>query len=142
MKSGEKWLYVENAVSQQLILFWLAGNTAFTLLTINSMDVTVRLGFFVMLNIALSLVAFLIAVRQKAYYAIWAYVGFALGLFQLARLFWIPAEIVNPIRLILQILLVTTGVAALIASYVCIQRSQERQQFIEQNNFDFATVEE
>lgn len=142
MKSGEKRLYVENSVSQQLILLFLVGNTVFTLLSINNMDVTVRLGFFVMLNIALSLLAFLIAVRQKVYLLNWAYAGFGLGLFQLARLLWMPAEIVNPVRLILQILLIVTGVAALVASYICVQRSRERQNFLDQTNFEFASVEE
>ena len=141
MNTGEKRLYVENTLSQQLILIWLAGNTIFTLLHVNNMDVTARLGFFVMLNIALSLLAFLVAVRQKVYLIQWAYLGIGLAVFQLARLFWIPEEIVNPIRLYLQILLVVTSVAALIGSIVCIQRSQERQQYIDEHNIDLAIMQ-
>lgn len=142
MKSGEKRLYVENTLSQQLILFWLAGNTVFTLLTINNMEVTVRLGFFVMLNIALSLLAFLIAVRQKNYLIQYAYIGFAFGLFQLARLMWMPPEIMGGMRLFLQAILIATGIAALVASYICLQRSQERQSFLDQNTFSFASAKE
>lgn len=136
MNTIEKRLYVENTLSQQLIMLWLAGNTLFTILTVNSMDVVARLGFFVMLNIALSLFAFLMAVRQRIYQIRWGYLGIGLALFQLARLFWIPAEIVNPTRLIIQLLLVATSMAALAASIICIQRSQVRSRYIEENEID------
>lgn len=136
MNSGEKRLYVENTLSQQLILIWLAGNTLFTILYVNNMAVTARLGFFVMLNIALSLAAFLIAVRQKLYLIHWGYLGIGLAIFQLARLLWIPEEIVNPIRLTAQALLILTSAAALVASIICIQRSRERQQYITDNEVD------
>jgi len=141
MKTGEKRLYVENTLSQQLILLWLVGNTIFTLLQVNNMEVTMQLGFFSMLNIALSLFAFLVAVRQKVYKIEWAYLGLGLAIFQCARLFWIPEEIVNPIRLYIQILLVVTSAAALIGSIICIQRSQERQRYIDENNIDLAIMQ-
>lgn len=141
MKSNEKRLFVENSLSQQLIMFWLAGNTLFTILYTNNMAVTARLGIFVMLNIALSLFAFLVAVRQKVYLIQWAYLGIGLGIFQFARLFWIPEEVVNPMRLYLQILLVITAVAALVGSIICIQRSRERQQYIDEHNIDIAIMQ-
>lgn len=136
MNTGEKRLYVENTLSQQLIMFWLAGNALFTIFFVNNMDVTVRLGLFVMLNIALSLFAFLVAVRQRIYLVQWAYAGIGLAIFQFARLFWMPEEIINPIRLYAQILLVATSVAALVGSVVCIQRSRERQRYIDENDID------
>ena len=136
MITGEKRLYVENSLSQQLIIFWLAGNTIYTLLYVNNVTVSVQMGFFVMLNIALSLFAFLVAVRQRVYLIQWAYAGIGLAIFQFARLFWIPEELVNPLRLYMQILLVATSAAALIGSFVCIQRSRERQQYIDENNIN------
>lgn len=141
MKTSEKRLYMENALSQQLIMLWLAGNTLFTIFYVNSMDVTARLGFFVMLNIALSLFAFLMSVRQKIYQVQWGYAGIGLAVFQLARLFWIPVEIVNPARLLIQFLLLATSVAALIASVICIQRSRERQAYIEENDIDLVRMQ-
>ena len=141
MSNREMRLYVENNLSQQLMMFWLAGNTVFTLLYANNMAVTAQLGFFVMLNIGLSLFAFLVAVRQRVYMIQWAYLGIGLAVFQFARLFWIPEEIVNPIRLYSQILLVTTAAAALVGSIVCIQRSQQRQQHIDENNIDRAIMQ-
>ena len=141
MNTGEKRLYVQNSLSQQLIMFWLAGNTLFTILYTNNTAVTARLGLFVMVNIALSLFAFLVAVRQKTYLIQWAYLGIGLALFQFARLFWIPEEIVNPTRLYLQILLVLTSAAALTGSIICIQRSRERQHFIDDHSIDRAIMQ-
>lgn len=134
--SGEKRLYLENKRSQQLIMLFLLGNTVFTLVYINAMSVSARLGFFVMLNIFLSLFVFLMAVRQKVYDLRWGYAGIALGVFQLVRLFWIPVEIINPTRLILQILVIVTAALALVGSTVCIQRSRERQNYIVEHNID------
>ncbi len=136
MNTGEKRLYVENYLSQRMILFWLAGNTIYTLLYVNNVTVSVQMGFFVMLNIALSLFAFLIAVRQRVYLVQWAYAGIGLAIFQFARLFWIPEELTNPILLYMQILLVATSVAALVGSIICIQRSRERQQYIDEHNIN------
>lgn len=138
---GEKRLYLENKRSQQLIMFFLFGNTIFTLVYINSMDVDAQLGFFVMLNIFLSLFVFLMAVRQKVYDLRWGYAGIVLGVFQFARMFWIPVEIVNPTRLILQLFLIATGVLALVASVICIQRSQEREQYIEKHGINVAIMQ-
>ncbi len=141
MSTGQKRLYVENGLSQQLILFWLFGNTIYTLLQVNNMDVSLRLGVFVMLNIGLSLFAFLMAVRQKIYLVQWGYMGVALAAFQFARLFWLPEEIVNPMRLGLQGILIVTSVAALAGSIICIQRSRERQNYIDTNDVDLATIQ-
>lgn len=141
MNNSEKRLYVDNSLSQQLILFWLAGNTLFTILFVNNMAVTARLGFFVMLNIALSLFAFLVAVRQKIYLIQWAYLGLGLAIFQFARLFWMPEEIVGSIRLIAQVLLVSTSVAALAASIICIQRSRERDAYIQEHGVTQAIMQ-
>lgn len=141
MNTGEKRLYVENTLSQQMILLWLVGNTVYTLLHVNNMAVTVQLGYFVMINIALSLFAFLIAVRQKTYQIQWAYFGIGLAVFQFARLFWIPEELINPVRLYIQILLVVTSVAALVGSIICIQRSRERQQYIDEHDIDLAIMQ-
>ena len=139
--SGEKRLYLENKRSQQLIMLFLLGNTIFTLVYINSMDVTARLGFFVMLNIFLSLFVFLMAVRQKVYDIRWGYAGIALAVFQLVRMLWIPVEIINPTRLILQVLLVVTALLALFGSVTCIQRTRERNQFIIDHGIDDAVMQ-
>lgn len=141
MSSSEKRLYLENSLSQQLILFYIAGNTLFTILYINNMIVDAQLGIFILLNIALSLVAFLMAVRQKLYAALWGYVGIGFAAFQFARLLWMPNEIVGSVRIISAGLLIVTGVSALAGSLICIKRSQERHNFIVENNVDLATLQ-
>ena len=141
MKKFEKLLYVENTLSQQGILFFVLGNTVFTILHINTMNIDIRLGVFVLLNIFLSLLAFLMAVRQKIYASAWGYAGIALAVFQLARWLWIPEEIVGNLRLFLVALLIATSIVALAASMLCIQRSQERQKFIIENNVNLSTLQ-
>lgn len=142
MKTHEKRLYQENVVSQRLILLYILGNTVFTIFYVNSMDVSYKLGIFVLLNIFLSLLAFLTAVRQKVYAIKWGYIGVALSIFQFARLLRIPEEIVDPIRLRLIILLIATGASAFAGSMICVKRSQERQNYIVDNNIDLATLQQ
>ena len=141
MKKHEKRLYQENSISQQLILLYILGNTLFTILHINNMNVDSGLGIFIMLNIFLSLFAFLMAVRQKVYAVQWGYAGIALALFQFVRLLWVPEEITGSLNIFLLILLVLTGISAFAASIICIKRSQERQNFIVENNIDLVILQ-
>jgi len=141
MKKSEKRLYLENSLSQQLVLLYIAGNTLFTIIYVNNMNVDVQLGVFIMLNIVLSLLAFLMAVRQKLYASQWGYMGIAIGVFQLARLLWIPEEITGSMRFFLAALLIATSISALAGSIICIKRSRERQKFIIENNIDLAILQ-
>lgn len=141
MKTNEKRLYLENTLSQHLIIIYILGNTAFAIFYVNNMDVDVQLGGFILLNIVLALVGFLMAVRQKMYDISWAYPGIAMGLFQFIRMLWIPEEIVNPIRLLIVILLIVTGLSALVGSIICIKRSQERRKFIAENKVDLTLLQ-
>ncbi|RPI32155.1 MAG: hypothetical protein EHM70_09675 [Chloroflexota bacterium] len=141
MKQHEKWLYQENTASQGLMLLYLLGNSAFIIGYVNRMNVDYELGIFVLLNIFLSLVSFLVAVRQKAYAIRWGYAGIALGVYQFLRLAWIPEEITNPSRILLVALLIVTGIFALAGSTICIKRSLERQKFIVENQIGLATFQ-
>ncbi|RMF01636.1 MAG: hypothetical protein D6768_10180 [Chloroflexi bacterium] len=141
MKTSEMRLYLENTLSQQLIFFYIGGLTLFTIFYINSMNVNVRLGIFIMVNIVLSLVGFLMAVRQKSYSSFWGYVGIALALFQFARLLWMPEEIVGSVKFISAALLIATGISALVGSIICIKLSHERQKFIVEHNIDLSLLQ-
>ncbi len=141
MNKSEKRLYLANSLSQTWVMSYIGGNALFTIIYLNNMNVDVWLGIFIMLNIGLSLVAFLMAVRQKMYTPFWGYVGIAFAIFQFARLLWMPEEIVGSVRLLSVALLIMTGIAILVGSIICIKRSQERQQFIIDNNIDLATLQ-
>ena len=142
MSTSEKRLYLENSTSQTLVLLYIVGNTIFTIFYVNNMPVTSDLGRFVLVNIALSLLAFLMAVRQKTYSVRFAYIGVAMAFFQLLRLFWIPVEIENPMRLALQLLLIITAGLLLAASFICFKRATERQKYIIENEIDLATLQQ
>ena len=141
MSNIEKRLYLENSLSQQLIMLYLLGNTAFTIFYVINMAVDVQLGVFVMVNIFLSLLAFLTAVRQKMYVIQWGYVGLAMAAFQLIRLLWIPEELTGSLRIFLVALLIATSVSAFVGSITCIKRSQERSKFIADNQIDLALLQ-
>lgn len=141
MNNIEKRLYLENSRSQQLIMLYLLGNTAFTIFYVVNMAVDWQLGIFVMVNIFLSLLAFLTAVRQKMYAIQWSYVGLAMAAFQLIRLLWIPEELTGSLRVFLVALLIVTSVSAFAGSIICIKRSQERSKFIADNQIDLALLQ-
>lgn len=141
MNKPEKLLYLENSLSQQLIMFYLLGNTAFTIFYVVNMDVDLQLGVFVMVNIFLSLLAFLTAVRQKLYVIQWGYVGLAMAAFQLIRLLWMPEELAGSLRVLLVVLAIVTSAAAFAGSIICIRRSLARSKFIADNQIDLALLQ-
>lgn len=141
MTNFEKWLYQDNSISQQLFMLFILVNTAFMIFYTNNIDIDYDLGLFIMLNIFLSLLSFLVAVRQKLYAFNWGLIGMAIAAFQLLRLLWIPEEIMNPLRFQLQILLVVTSLLALAGSLICLKRTRERQKYIIKNNIDLALMQ-
>lgn len=141
MNNIEKRLYLENSRSQQLIMLYLLGNTAFTIFYVVNMAVDWQLGIFVMVNIFLSLLAFLTAVRQKMYITQWGYVGLAMAAFQLIRLLWIPDELTGSLRILLVALLIASSVSAFAGSIISIKRSQEREKYIADNQIDLALLQ-
>jgi hypothetical protein len=142
MKNNERLLYQQNTISQQLFILYLLGNTMFTIFFANTADVDYDLGLFVMLNIVLSLLAFLTAVRQRVYAMNWGYAGLVIGAFQILRLLWIPEEIMNPLRLQLVVLLLVTGALAIAGSVICLKRAAERAQYIRDNEVDLSILQQ
>jgi|GEM_PF-1345341 len=142
MKNKEILLYSQNTGSQQLFMLYLLGNTAFTIFFANAADVDKDLGLFIMLNIVLSLLAFLTAVRQRVYAMNWGYVGLVIGVFQILRLIWIPEEIVNPLRLLLIGLLFVTGSLAIVGSIKCLKRTSDRDHYIRANDIDLSILQQ
>jgi len=141
MKKHEKWLYQENTISQQLFMVFLLGNTIFAIFCANNMNVDFGLGIFIMVNILLSLLSFLVAVRQKVYMLKWGIIGAALAVFQLVRLAWIPEEIITPLRFQLMALLIVSSMCAFTGSFFCLKRTRERETYIAENNIDLALLQ-
>lgn len=141
MKEHERLLYQSNKLSQTFIMLYILGNTIITIVYANNMNVVAQLGMAVMLNIALTLFAFLMAVQQASYSIQWGYAGVVMGLFQIARILWMPDEITGTLRMLTVVLFLVTGVLALIGSFQCILRSRERANYIVENNIDLATLQ-
>ena len=141
MKEHERLLYQENTLSSQLIFLYILGNTIITIVYTNNMNVDMQLGIEVMLNIGVSLLAFLMAIKQKSYATEWGYIGLALAVFQLLRLLWVPEEIDGALQTLMVALLSLTSLAALVGSINCIKVSRERKNYIHQNNIDLSTLQ-
>lgn len=142
MKNKEILLYSQNTISQQLLMFYLLTNTAFTIFFANTADVDKDLGLFILLNIILSLLGFLTAVRQRVYAIFWGYVGLGLGVFQILRVMWIPEEIMNPLNFALVAMLLVSGSLAIIASVMCVRRTTDREQYIRDNDVDLSILQQ
>lgn len=141
MSNPEKQLFLDNKLSQQLVVLFIICNTAYTIFHINGMDATFHLGNFIMVNIGLSLLSFLMAVQQKLYQSTWGYLGIAVAIFQIGRLFTMAPEIENPLRLFLQLLVIASGIFLLIGSVICIQRAKKRSEYIRENNIDLVRLQ-
>ncbi len=119
MNEGEKRLYVANSLSQQLILLYLLGNTLFTILYVNRMNVDAALGIFVMLNIFLSLVRFSDVCKAES-------ICHELGLCRDSRwlhfnscvCFGFRQRLLIRCRIVIVALLILTSVAAFAASII------------------------
>jgi len=142
MKNNESLLYHQNTISQQLFMFYLLGNTVFTIFVANTALVDKDLGLFIMINIVLSLLAFLTAVRQRAYAINWGYIGLAIGGFQILRSVWVPEEIGGSLRLLLIGLLFVTGSLAIVGSLMCLKRTTDRDQYIHDNDIDLSILQQ
>lgn len=142
MKEHERLLYQENVRSQQMIMLYILGNTIITIVYINNMNVDVMLGLEVALNIILSLIAFLMAVKQKSYALEWGYAGIGLAVLQLARLLWLPEEIIGSLRVLMVVLLIASSVAAFAGSIICIKMSRQKINYIHENNVDLSTLQQ
>lgn len=142
MKNKAILLYHQNTISQQLLMFYLLGNTVFTIFVANTTDVDKDLGLFIMLNIVLSLLAFLTAVRQRVYAMNWGYIGILLGVFQIIRLIWLPEELGDSLRFLLIGLLFVTGFLAIVGSVMCLKNTKDRDQYIRDNDVDLSILQQ
>jgi hypothetical protein len=133
LKKAEKMLFIQNKLGYTFVLLYLVFNTAYTIKILNSMTPNRFIAIEVMLNIVLSLLAFLAAVKIKNYLVQWAYVIVGLGVFEFVRILLIPNSISGSNLRYLIVTLALAGVFALIGSYITIQKNKLRNQVIEQN---------
>jgi small-conductance mechanosensitive channel len=94
MIKDEKLLFQENKLSFQLVLLFIILNTIITILVLKYMKVNVRVSIFVLYNIVLSLLSFLLAMKVKNYSLGWGSFSIIISISQFIRVLIRP-EITN-----------------------------------------------
>lgn len=94
MIKDEKLLFQENKISFQLVLLFIVFNTIITILVLKYMKVNVRVSIFVLYNIVLSLLSFLLAMKVKSYSLGWGRFAIIVSISQFIRVLIRP-EITN-----------------------------------------------
>lgn len=132
----EKTIYQPNKLSGNLIMLVIAINVYFVLQVLNVIDKDFHIGVHILSNIFLTLVLFLGSVRVKVYQMNWSYVILGFGVFQILRgLFLIPAEVTGSLETTLTFALVFSGVLAIAAAVISIQKITRQRKYIEENEF-------
>lgn len=130
MAKGEKLLYQENKSAYGLVLGFLMLNLAITLFVLRAMAVNAGIGVFIMYNIVLSLVGFLVAIKIKKYSMGFGVFTIILGVFHFVVNFimtGLPASTQNPAATLL------TALASLMLAaggIITIRKTKLRRQYL------------
>ena len=119
MKKNEKLLYQANVVPAALVSVCLLFNTWQTIFTLNMIDVVavgIRVMQIILLNTLFSFLVFITSFEIKRYSFSWSYFGVGMGIFQMARIFFIP-EGTPWIRTNIALSLAVSGILLAAASF-------------------------
>jgi hypothetical protein len=134
MKNGEKLIYQDNKTAYELAIGFILLNTLATILTLNFMEINIRIGTFVMFNIILSLVSFLMAMKVKKYSLSWAYGAVIISIIQFLRSFFMP-ELADQLKNQMTMIIMIASAGLILASgIVTIGKAKTRLNFINQKN--------
>jgi hypothetical protein len=135
MKQDEKKLYQNNILGYNLVMGFIILNTIYTIFTLKSMELNYNIGIFIMLNIVLSLLSFLDAVKVKSYSIMWSYITFFIGIFQILRFLLWENKFFNRGNIMLGIIYLLSIFCIFLSSFISLIRSKKRQKYIN-NNID------
>lgn len=116
----------------KIVMLFLCINTLLSVMSINHMTANLRVGVEVMLTIIISLLSFLIAIRLQNYTPTWEVRTLLLAVVQFARLLILPSLHGGSTQLLVQIMLVFSGILLLLAAYLSYQHQKQRNAYIEE----------
>jgi len=134
MQKGEKLIYQDNKSAYEFALGFILLNTVATILTLNYMEVNIRIGTFVMFNIILSLVSFLMAMKVKKYSVSWAYGSIIISIIQFIRSFFMPKLEDNQQNQIIMIIMIVSSGLILASGIITIRKARTRLNYINHKN--------
>lgn len=134
MNNGEKLLYQNNNLAYNLTLGFILINTIVMIIVLKSMTINIRVGSFILFNIILSLVSFLLAIKVKKYSVNWAIFGISLGALQGVRSFALPQLPSVGTNKILVALSIISSVFVIMGGIVTYIKGKRRNRFLLQRN--------
>lgn len=131
MNKNQVYYPLDN-LSYKLVLLFLIINTFLSILTINYMTPNIRIGVEIMITIIISLLSFLIAIRLQNYTPTWEFRTFILGIVQLLRIIVLPSLHSNGLQLMVQVMLLLSGLLLIGVSLMSRKNQRKRDAYIEE----------
>lgn len=141
MSNIEKKLYQKNKLGRSFVIFFILFNVAYSIFVLNHMDINYDIGLFIMTTILLLLVGFLTSVKVEAYSLLWSVVAGALGVFQFTRFLFTEYVVEGTLETVIPVLLVLSGVSAIIGCVVSLNVSMKRKHYIISNKISDETLQ-
>lgn len=124
MNNPEKMLYQVNKSGSNLVVIFILLNMLYTIVSLTYMPMTVFIGTFTIVNIIISLAAFLGSTKFKVYNIKWAYAGLVGAVAQAIRFIEIPSVFDSGLRSMLFITLEVSAICLLVGSIITIKKSR------------------
>lgn len=134
MNNGEKLLYQNNNLAYNLTLGFILINTIVMIIVLKSMTINIRVGSFILFNIILSLISFLLAIKVKKYSINWAILGVCIGALQGVRSYTLPQLPSVGTNKLLVALSIISSVLVIMGGIVTYIKGKRRSRFLLQRN--------
>ena len=134
MNNGEKLLFQNNNLAYNLVMGFILINTIVMIIVLKSMTINIRVGSFLLFNIVLSLISFLLSIKLKKYSVNWAIFGLVIGALQVVRSFTLPQLPNEGTNKLLVVLSIISSAFIIMGGIVTIIKGKRRNRFLLQRN--------
>ncbi len=134
MNNGEKLLFQNNNLAYNLVMGFILINTIVMIIVLKSMTINIRVGSFILFNIVLSLISFLLSIKLKKYSVNWAIFGLVIGALQVVRSFTLPQLPNEGTNKLLVVLSIISSAFIIMGGIVTIIKGKRRNRFLLQRN--------
>jgi hypothetical protein len=129
MINPEKMQYQENKSGSSMVTIFILLNMFYTIMMLKSMPMTMAIGSFTMINILISLVAFLASTNFKIYKLKWAYGGVVGAIIQALRFGAIPDSFSSGLKILLLVSLEVSAILLLVGSIITIIKTKAKEKY-------------
>ncbi len=126
MKNKEILKYTVNKHSYVLILLAIVINTLFLILNLNAMNVEYSIGIYILSNILITMLWFLLAVKIQTYDKLWTYIAIGFAAYSSLRILMLPQGTSAILSNMTVISYVVTSVLLLWSALVSLKKIKEK----------------